>query len=60
MQHFTFALLSLAIPLHFKKIARLGTKSRPPENPSLLPKNRFKCLRRNLYLRGKNLRSNVP
>ena len=28
------------------RIARLGTKSRTPENPSNLPQNRFKCLRR--------------
>ena len=42
-------------PFHAKKNCRLGTKSRTPENPSNLPQNRFKCLRRT-YLKTCALR----
>ena len=60
MQHFTFVLLSLAIPLHFKRIARLGTKSRAPEKPISLAPESLQMSSTYFNLRGKNLRSTTP
>lgn len=55
MQHFTFALpLSTKSPrFHvYKKCPSWSRNPEPPENPSNLPENRLKCLRR-IYLRSK-------
>ena len=62
MQHFTFVLLCPRNPLvsMSKRNAHLGREIQNPENPSNLPQNRFKCLRRTFDHRGKNLRSTVP
>ena len=63
MQHFTFALpLSTKSPrFHvYKKCPSWSRNPEPPKNPSNLPENRPKCLRRTFNHRGKNLRSTVP